>query len=831
VHFHKSFGVMQELFDHRDFTTFGTELHRCAADATPPGVTPVPQFLDLGCAPGGFSACLLQDHMLGPHSMGYGVSLPSQLGGFPMAFASDRLYVQLEDMMALGINDLICPLNSIDLCCADAQNLSNMFKARKTAVQYRGLRAKSRSLGIWALTVKECMLAFSRLRHGGGFVFRFGWRGVGADVHPSGEQVHPSLLAKYLEEEEWYKALTHWLFTVLKSLFKTLRPFKSEYVHQADVSFYMVCRSFDRKKYEMNDWQAKLQRAFTELSDCDDEAALVAGIKDGILDETKAEIDVLLEYVGRMRAIGIQSRKVTNPGDVKVNPMPTPTFAEDSDKSPMRRELTSDKASTPSKAPAASASSPTSKAAPKSKADPVAETDEAKDQAAAKAQKAAAKPQPRPRAIGEKPPPKGGVASSSVGSVAPPPAEPPVLVPQAMPWAAASMPYGMEGQTVSVGPASHIEAETAFARQMHMNIFQSQLEEWQKAEEARRRLQAEQSHEVQMKRALYLQTFHSQLQERRQQEMQLPSEQGQHGKQDHLPNKCQLPHGALHPGVDVTGDIQQGTASSPEWAVNPDTLPWIPGPLHARSEPVLPTAEPWTPASSFSEWSAVPAGVAVEAVPPSAGPSLRSLPDAPTPAVSSSTLGAAAKSSEFAKPAESASQEASAARSKSPMKYLGAKKADQETAPPLGDKECVAASESKLSEQSTSVPATSPSSDQAVESDGAFSSDEDPHRDRGRNYRHKRRAGRVVRERRNGRHRRNGALVTQAVCTERQAKGTWVSAAKGVLSSCSEQVQQGNCLLQVMRFGLFCAMAWSVNSIIFSLTRLQREGLLAGGAG
>lgn len=69
-------------------------------------------------------------------------------------------------------------------------------------------------------------------RHSGSFVFRFGWRGVGsADVHPSGEpargvetwfsvvfcrlsmiikdfQVHPSLLAKYLQEEEWYTALT-----------------------------------------------------------------------------------------------------------------------------------------------------------------------------------------------------------------------------------------------------------------------------------------------------------------------------------------------------------------------------------------------------------------------------------------------------------------------------------------------------------------------------------------------------------------------------------------------------------------------------------------------
>ncbi|CAK0873628.1 unnamed protein product, partial [Prorocentrum cordatum] len=60
VHFHKSFGVMQELFDHRDFATLGAEVVRCAAMATPVGTVAQPRFLDLGCAPGGFSACLLQ---------------------------------------------------------------------------------------------------------------------------------------------------------------------------------------------------------------------------------------------------------------------------------------------------------------------------------------------------------------------------------------------------------------------------------------------------------------------------------------------------------------------------------------------------------------------------------------------------------------------------------------------------------------------------------------------------------------------------------------------------------------------------------------------------
>jgi len=305
---------MQELFEHRDFVTLANDLITCARDGPILDTAAGPRFLDLGCAPGGFSACLLQDNVLGLNSAGVGVSLPPQMGGFPMAIAHERLCVQFEDILGLRSEDLLCPNDTVHICVADAQNLSNFFKQRNASIQYRGLHAKSRSLGIWALTVKECELAFSKLRTGGAFVFRFGWRGVGSsDVHPSGEKVDPQLLARYMQEEEWYKALTHWLFSILKSLFSVLKPFKSEYVHQADVSFYMVCRNFDRTKYEQHQWDSKLQRAFHELSSCRDEGALVEGIKNGISDSVKAEIDELLEYVGRMRAIGIQSRRITNP--------------------------------------------------------------------------------------------------------------------------------------------------------------------------------------------------------------------------------------------------------------------------------------------------------------------------------------------------------------------------------------------------------------------------------------------------------------------------------------------------------------------------------------
>eukprot|EP00913_Durusdinium_trenchii_P016157 g15184.t1 len=77
----------------------------------------------------------------------------------------------------------------------------------------------------------------------------------------------------------------------------------------------MVCRNFDREKFKLHDWEVKLQRAYDELTNCEDEAKLVAGLKEAINQGIKERkgIDELLEYVGRMRAIGIQSRKVTKP--------------------------------------------------------------------------------------------------------------------------------------------------------------------------------------------------------------------------------------------------------------------------------------------------------------------------------------------------------------------------------------------------------------------------------------------------------------------------------------------------------------------------------------
>jgi len=149
VHFHKSFGVMQEIFEHPWFQTLGSDLLRLAAENTPSGMVSCPAFLDLGCAPGGFSACLLQDSFLGPNSVGYGVSLPYEQGGFEMLAASDRLFVQLQDILTLEKYDLLCADNSVDLCLGDAQYLSCLFKNKQSysSQQYRGDKSEEQSFG------------------------------------------------------------------------------------------------------------------------------------------------------------------------------------------------------------------------------------------------------------------------------------------------------------------------------------------------------------------------------------------------------------------------------------------------------------------------------------------------------------------------------------------------------------------------------------------------------------------------------------------------------------------------------------------------------------
>jgi len=816
VHFHKSFGVMQELFDHRDFTTFSVDLLRCACDATPHGIVPEPRFLDLGCAPGGFSACLLQDSILGPNSVGFGVSLPPHLGGFQMAFASDRLVVQMEDILGLQSVDLLAANNSIDLCVADAQYLKNMSRERCEKIQYRGLHVKSRALGIWALTVKECQLAFAKLRHNGSFIFRFGWRGIAsADLHPTGEQVHPSLLAKYLEEEEWYKALTHWLFSVLKSLFKMLRPFKSEYVHQADVSFYMVCRSFDRKKYELHNWEAKLQRAFDELSGCEDEAALVAGVKDGISDEIKAEIDELLEVVGKMRAIGIESRKVTNPDKFKVrytqlSGQKTDGFEPDLASSDTENNiaasavgpakvgtqpLLSDASTAAEDGGTSASSTPQTSDMDRKDAHPEVQNSQMLDGEIAMGCQSdrsgsissgggkgvrwkPVKPGNGPRGARHGPDPSRkrktqqwiGVANGSDFNI-----QVAGVSGASVPWSASHI-----ESIAEVSCMDDVEAENAYSRQMHVSRFQSQLQEWQQFKDACRSQEQEHTAAENVKRALHVQTFHNQLQQQQQQQQQQQWHMSE-GKDtqvilmeqqlqcfDHMPaNSAGVGSIAQHFGKSLgwitdMAPSEAGTGAY-AWMTHGQTQCSESPVMQAEVTPVA--VQPqlhWTLADG-QPWLTYPLSLSALSEP------VAQFSDDITPAVSSSV--------------------------------------------PIGDN-VKAASAKQVARQR-----------KAIETDSMASSDDDGRDPQRKVYRHKKRAGRVVRERRMDRRRRNGSSLIQSLLHNKgghqdEGLGAW-QRIKVIIIDCLAELNRAKFHVHAMRFGLFCAMAWSMNSILCSASRFS----------
>ncbi|CAK9094788.1 unnamed protein product [Durusdinium trenchii] len=79
-------------------------------------------FMDLGCAPGGFSQRMLEE--LGAMGHGYGITLPYQAGGFPMLLHDLRFHIQVCNLMEIQRpKDLECP-EPVDVIMADAQDLS-----------------------------------------------------------------------------------------------------------------------------------------------------------------------------------------------------------------------------------------------------------------------------------------------------------------------------------------------------------------------------------------------------------------------------------------------------------------------------------------------------------------------------------------------------------------------------------------------------------------------------------------------------------------------------------------------------------------------------------
>jgi len=294
VHFNKTYAVLADVLA-----------------AHPAAFANVKSFLDLGCAPGGFASRMLEEI---PEAKGYGVTLPVEKGGFPVLLIHERLQVQGSNLMELeSPAALECP-DGVDVCLADAQDLGRRTRPESNGGRKGGKRGAASTngtpsdkpsaeagvqsvvtvLGSWALTLQELMLGFGRLRAGGTFVFRFGWRGRGD------------------KEEPWYRDATTRLFALILAHFDSVLPFKSEFSHQADASFYVVARGFRRDAYVSSELEEKLREAVGAIRVCErvkDMPGCMEAMAEYATEDMSRRIDELLESIGRLRAIGIATRQ------------------------------------------------------------------------------------------------------------------------------------------------------------------------------------------------------------------------------------------------------------------------------------------------------------------------------------------------------------------------------------------------------------------------------------------------------------------------------------------------------------------------------------------
>jgi len=267
----------------------------------------VKTFLDLGCAPGGFSSRLLEEN---PEAQGFGVTLPWEAGGFPMIFADPRLTVQSSDLMKLeSPDDLECPCE-VDACIADAQDLSRRVnpdakqdkgkgKGRGSgrtdaSASDAGVQAACAVLGIWAMTLQELLLGLGRLTAGGTFFFRFGWRGRGT------------------REEYWYLEATHLMLALILAHFTEVAPFKSEHWHQAHPTFYVFASGFDREAYVAAGLTESLREAIKDVVSCPRATKLpecLGALVPYLTEDTRSRVVEMLDRVGKIRSIGLSNRK------------------------------------------------------------------------------------------------------------------------------------------------------------------------------------------------------------------------------------------------------------------------------------------------------------------------------------------------------------------------------------------------------------------------------------------------------------------------------------------------------------------------------------------
>lgn len=275
VHFRKCYGVMTEVF----------EAHGNLESSIPSSGF---RFLDLGCAPGGFSSFLLDDPRC---SAGFGVTLPSLSGGFPVRVRSDRFLLQHADLFELGPRDLLAP--EVHICICDAQYLRNNISWDD---QYRGVHCRSKQHGVWALIAKQFWLGLTRVATGGVFIFRFGWREPDYDDPAT----------------NWYKKCTMRLFTLLHDLFGQVNDVKSDVYNALQSSFYVCCAGFHRRRFEERQVAKLLGTTFNYLITTDiqdsNELEIFAEVDKIRTQELDDRIYSMLDRINKVRLINEGSR-------------------------------------------------------------------------------------------------------------------------------------------------------------------------------------------------------------------------------------------------------------------------------------------------------------------------------------------------------------------------------------------------------------------------------------------------------------------------------------------------------------------------------------------
>lgn len=279
VHFQKCYGVMAELFE---------------AHSQLQGVVPEAgfRFLDLGCAPGGFSSFLLDDPRC---RSGFGVTLPSTSGGFPMRLRSNKFFLQQADLFEVGPEDLVA--SDVHICICDAQYLRDNVAWDE---RYLGVRCRSKQHGVWALLIKQFWLGLTKLAAGGILIFRFGWRDPG-----------PEDIATI-----WYKKQTLRLFSLLFDLFDQVKEIKSDYFNALQASFYVCCIGFDRTRSDERGVMKLLGNTFnylvtTEIQDSND-LDFLTQVDKIRTEEVDQRISEMLDRIERLRLINEESHRWTS---------------------------------------------------------------------------------------------------------------------------------------------------------------------------------------------------------------------------------------------------------------------------------------------------------------------------------------------------------------------------------------------------------------------------------------------------------------------------------------------------------------------------------------